>query len=50
MEFIATLETRHSDKSKKDYTVLVIKLSDNLEKVVFLEPAELEVLKLTYNI
>lgn len=47
MEVKATLETRHSDKSNKDYTVIVIKLTDNLDKVVFLEPAELEVLKLT---
>lgn len=43
----ATLETRHSEKSGKDYTVVVIKLTENLEKIVFLEPAELEALRLS---
>ena len=46
MEVKATLETRHSQKSDKDYTVIVIKLTDKYEKVVFLEPADLEILRL----
>lgn len=45
-EFKATLETRTSKKGTQ-YEVLVIKLTDNLEKLVFLEQAELELLKLT---
>lgn len=46
MEVKATLETRHSEKSGRDYTVIVIKLTNNLQKIVFLEPAELEALRL----
>lgn len=45
-EFKATLETRTSKKGN-EYEVLVIKLTDKLEKLVFLDPAELELLKLT---
>lgn len=45
-EFKATLETRKSKKGN-EYEVLVIKLTDKLEKLVFLEQAELELLKLT---
>lgn len=45
MEVKATLETRKSSKSGKDYEVIVIKISDQIEKLVFLEPAELELLK-----
>ncbi len=45
-EFIATLETRTSKKGNQ-YDVLVIKLTDKLEKLVFLEQAELELLKLS---
>ena len=45
--FQATLETRTSKKGSK-YEVIVIKLSDNAEKLVFLNSAELELLKL-YN-
>lgn len=45
MDLKATLETRVSKKGN-NYEVLVIKISDNLEKLVFLEPAELELLKL----
>ena len=47
-EFKATLETRISKKGKQ-YEVLVIKLTDKLEKLVFLEQAELELLKLSSN-
>jgi len=46
MDFKCTLETRHSEKSGKDYKVFVIKITDTFEKVVFPEQAELEVIKL----
>lgn len=45
-EFKATLETRKS-KSGNDYQVLVVKITDKVEKLVFLTPAELELLKLS---
>ena len=45
-EFKATLETRTSKKGN-EYEVLVIKLTDNYERLVFLEHAELELLKLS---
>lgn len=44
-EFKCTLEERTSKKGNA-YQVLVINLSDKLEKLVFLEPAEIELLKL----
>lgn len=44
-EYKATLETRTS-KSGNPYDVLVIKLTDTYEKLVFLEQAELELLKM----
>ena len=47
VEIQATLETRTSKKGSK-YEVIVIKLSDYAEKLVFLNSAELELLKL-YN-
>lgn len=49
MKFTATLEERTSKKSGNQYLCLVIKITDNIEKVVFLEPAEIELLKLMYN-
>lgn len=49
MKFNATLEERTSKKSGNKYYCLVIKLTDNIEKVVFLEPTELELLKLYYK-
>ena len=45
MRFTCTLETRHSEKSNKDYQVIVIKFTDTYEKVVFLDKAEEELLK-----
>lgn len=45
-EFKATLETRTSKKGT-EYEVLVIKLTDKLEKLVFLDQAELELLKIS---
>lgn len=47
MKFEATLETRTSKKGS-EYEVIVIKLTDKLEKLVFLEPAEIELLKLNH--
>ena len=44
-EFKAILETRTSKKGSQ-YEVLVIKLTDNLDKLVFLDQAELELLKM----
>lgn len=48
MEVKATLEERIS-KSGNPYKCIVIKLSENTEKVVFLEPAELELLNILYK-
>ena len=45
-EYKATLETRTSKKGSQ-YEVLVIKITDNIEKLVFLDPAELELLKMS---
>ena len=40
----ATLETKIS-KNGREYQVIVIKLSDRYNKMVFLEPAEKEILR-----
>jgi len=48
LDLKCTLETRTSKKGNT-YQVLVIKLTDNLEKLVFLEQAEIELLKLYYD-
>lgn len=48
MEIKCTLETRKS-KSGNDYEVLVVKLTDTYEKLVFLEKSEIELLKLSKN-
>ena len=47
IDIIARLETRTSKKGT-EFEVVVLKLSDNAEKLVFLSPAEMELLKL-YN-
>lgn len=47
-KFVATLETRESKKGNS-YEALVIKLTDTCEKLVFLDPAELELLKISSN-
>lgn len=44
----ATLETRVSKKTGKTYQCLVIKLTDTYEKVVFLDNAEVELIKMYY--
>ena len=48
MELKSTLEERESKKGSK-YLCVVIKLTDKLEKVVFLEQSEIECIKLFYN-
>ena len=45
MDVKATLETRTS-KEGKEYKCVVIKISNHSEKVVFLNPAELELLEM----
>ena len=45
MDVKATLETRQS-KAGNNFQVIVIKLTDNYEKLVFLDKAEIELLKL----
>lgn len=45
MKVNASLETRHSEKSGNDYQVIVIKLTPSYEKLVFLDKAEIELLK-----
>lgn len=44
MEIKASLVEKESKKGNK-YKCVVLKLTDSYEKVVFLEPAELELLK-----
>ena len=44
----ASLETRTSKKGQ-DYEVLVIKIDDDIEKLVFLEAAEIKLLKMANN-
>lgn len=48
IEVRATLETRVSKKSGKTYQCIVIKLTDSYEKVVFLDNAEVELIKMNY--
>lgn len=48
IEVNATLETRVSKKSGKTYQCLVIKLTDTYERVVFLDNAEVELIKRYY--
>ena len=50
MELKATLETRKKKDGSGSYEVVVIKLSERSEKLVFLNPAEMELLKLYLGI
>lgn len=45
----AKLEQRTSAKSGQPYWCVSIQLTPDTEKLVFLEPAELELVKLTYT-
>ena len=42
----ATLETREKKDKTGTYEVVVIKISEKSEKLVFLSPAELELIKI----
>ena len=46
MNLNCTLEEKISKKSGKPYTVLVVQLTDTCSKQIFLEPAEIELLKM----
>lgn len=48
IEVRATLETRVSKKSGKPYQCIVIKLTETYEKIVFLDNAEVELIKMNY--
>lgn len=48
MDLKCQLVTR-LNKEGKPYEVVVIKLTESLEKLVFLEPAEREVIKITQS-
>lgn len=48
IEVRATLETRVSKKSGKTYQCIVIKLTDTYEKIVFLDRAEVELIKMNF--
>lgn len=50
MELKATLETRKKKDGSGTYEVVVLQLSERSEKLVFLNPAELELLKLYMGI
>ena len=47
MKLDATLETRTKKDGPGTYDVVVLKLSDKSEKLIFLNPAEMELLKLS---
>lgn len=49
MPIKATLETRDKKDGTGQYKVVVLKLSDKSEKLVFLSAAELELLELYNN-
>lgn len=49
MELNATLEKKVSSKSGKEYYVIEIKLTETYTKQVFLDSAELELIKVTYS-
>lgn len=48
-EFKVTLEERTSKKTGNKYECIVIKLSEKNEKLVFLDEAQLELLKMTLS-
>lgn len=49
MKFEATLEERIAKKSGKPYKCVVVRLTDGLEKIVFLNKAEVELITLKYS-
>lgn len=48
MEIKAKLEERIS-KDGKPYFCIVVNITDNVEKIVFLDKAEIELIRLTYS-
>ncbi len=48
MNINAKLEERTS-KDGKPYFCIVVKITDNVEKIVFLDKAEIELIRLTYS-
>lgn len=48
IEVRATLETRVSKKTGKPYQCIVIKLTNTYEKVVMVDRAEVELIKMNY--
>lgn len=49
MKLECSLETRNKKDGTGTYEVVVIKLSDKSEKLVFLNPAEKEVVRMYYS-
>ena len=49
MDLKANLQKKVSAKSGKEYYVIEIKLTDTYTKQVFLDNAELELIKITYS-
>ena len=49
MKLNCVLEERLSNKTGKPYFVLVIKITDTYEKLVFLDKSEVELIRLTNN-
>lgn len=47
MNLNCVLEERISNKTGKPYFVVVIKITDNYEKLVFLDKSEVELIRLT---
>ncbi len=45
----AALEEKTSEKKGTKYYVVTISLTDSVKKQVFLEPAEVELIKLVYS-
>lgn len=43
------IKVGQSKKTGKDYVMVEIPLTDNYKKVVFLDPAEQALVKITYN-
>lgn len=48
-ELKAFLNLRKSNKTGKEYFALEIPITDNYKKIVFLDQAEIELVKLIYN-
>lgn len=45
----AVLEEKTSEKKGTKYYVITVTLTDNVKKQVFLDPAEVELIKLVYK-